>query len=114
MLADRCQLVGCTLEAVERMGLSCGDDLEGQIVVVAAYLALSHKHLLLSCLNAIHKVIYILLDGTSFTVRAVTSLEGLEWYGHCDHHGCSESKRHFTAADEQRTQRRCKCRCEDS
>jgi hypothetical protein len=42
MLAQRSELVNGALEAVERMGLSGGDDLEGAIVVVATDLTPSH------------------------------------------------------------------------
>src|SRR6266550_2051366 len=46
VLAHRGELVNCTLKAVERMGVAGSDDLEGQIVIVAADLTSSHGTLL--------------------------------------------------------------------
>jgi hypothetical protein len=43
VLAHRGELMNGTLEAVECMRLSSGDDLEGEIVVVAADLTSSHR-----------------------------------------------------------------------
>src|SRR5215204_6741797 len=44
VVADRRQLVDRALEAVEHMSRAGGDDLERQIVVVPAHLALRHGH----------------------------------------------------------------------
>jgi hypothetical protein len=46
VLAHRSELVNRTLEAVERMGVAGSDDLERQIVIVAADLTASHETLL--------------------------------------------------------------------
>jgi hypothetical protein len=43
VLADRGQPVGRTLEAVEDVMLSGGDDLEGLVVLVSAYFAPTHE-----------------------------------------------------------------------
>jgi hypothetical protein len=42
VLADGCQSVGCTLEAVEDVTLPGGDDLKGLVVLVSAHFALTH------------------------------------------------------------------------
>src|SRR5918994_4947861 len=46
VIANRSQLVDGTLEAIERMGVTGGNDLEGEIVIVAADFTSSHRHLL--------------------------------------------------------------------
>jgi hypothetical protein len=46
MLAYRCELVDCALEAVEHVGHAGGHDLERKVVVVTANLALCHRSLL--------------------------------------------------------------------
>src|SRR2546423_10217061 len=46
MVADRCKLLNCALEAVERMGFSGCDDLKRHRVVIPAYFAYRHFILL--------------------------------------------------------------------
>jgi hypothetical protein len=42
VLTDRGQLVNRAFEAVERMGMTCGDHLKREVIVVAADLADGH------------------------------------------------------------------------
>src|SRR5690606_26227555 len=43
MVADRRELVDRTLEAIEHMAVAGGDHLEGEMILVAAHLALGHR-----------------------------------------------------------------------